>query len=92
MKPLVDSLKHKIRSGIVIVASACEGKVSLVIGVTNDLTTQVSAVDLVHIGSEILGGKGGGGRPDLAQAGGVHANAIPDAIAAIKLRLSSQTT
>ncbi|MEI8295469.1 MAG: alanine--tRNA ligase, partial [Alphaproteobacteria bacterium] len=56
LKPLVDSLKHKIRSGIVIVASACEGKVSLVIGVTNDLTTQVSAVDLVHIGSEILGG------------------------------------
>lgn len=84
LKPLVDSLKHKIRSGIVIVASTYEGKVSLVVGVTDDLTPQVNAVNLVQIGAEILGGKGGGGRPDLAQAGGIHEKAIPEAMSVIK--------
>jgi len=84
LKPLVDSLKHKIRSGVVIVASNYEGKVSLVVGVTDDLTSQVNAVNLVQIGAEVLGGKGGGGRPDLAQAGGVFETAIPEAMNAIK--------
>jgi alanyl-tRNA synthetase len=76
LKALVDQLKKEIGSGIVIVTSIIDNKVSLVIGVTNDLTSKVSAVDLVKVGAEALGGKGGGGRPDLAQAGGVNESAI----------------
>lgn len=86
LKPLVDDLKGQIGSGIVVVTSIAEGKVSLVIGVTLDLTERVSAIDLVRAGAEVLGGKGGGGRPDLAQAGGSHAN-IPAALAAIESQL-----
>lgn len=76
LKALVDQLKKEIGSGIVVVTSIIDNKVSLVIGVTNDLTSKVSAVDLVKVGAEALGGKGGGGRPDLAQAGGVNESAI----------------
>lgn len=71
LKNIVDELKHHIQSGIVVVTSITEGKVSLVAGVTDDLTSRVSAIDIVKAGSEILGGKGGGGRSDLAQTGGV---------------------
>ncbi|MBI1954596.1 MAG: alanine--tRNA ligase [Proteobacteria bacterium] len=71
LKNIVDELKRLIQSGIVVVTSITEGKVSLIAGVTDDLTNRVSAIDIVKAGSEILGGKGGGGRPDLAQAGGV---------------------
>jgi len=70
LKPLVDDLKNQIGSGVIIVTSIVDEKVSLVIGVTVDLIDQISAIDLARIGTEVLGGKGGGGRPDLAQAGG----------------------
>lgn len=76
LKALVDQLKKDMGSGIAIVTSVMEGKVSLVVGVTDDLTSKVSAVDLVKVGAETLGGQGGGGRPDLAQAGGVNENAV----------------
>jgi alanyl-tRNA synthetase len=69
-------LKKDMGSGIAIVTSVMDGKVSLVVGVTEDLTSKVSAVDLVKVGAETLGGQGGGGRPDLAQAGGVNENAV----------------
>ena len=59
------------RSVVVLVARE-EGKASLVVGVTDDLTARVSAVDLVKAGAAALGGKGGGGRPDMAQAGGTQ--------------------
>ena len=76
LKSIADQLKTELGSGIAIVTSVEDGKVSLVVGVTADLTQHVSAVDLARRGAEILGGQGGGGRPDLAQAGGVDVAAI----------------
>ena len=88
LKPLVDDMKTKIGSGVITVISVDEGKASIVVGVTSDLTEKYSAVDLVRVGSEALGGKGGGGRPDMAQAGGPNGNAANDAIAAIEKTLA----
>ena len=59
-------------------------KASIVVGVTKDLTDRFSAVNLVKIASEVVGGAGGGGRPDMAQAGGPNGEKIADAIAAVK--------
>jgi len=70
LKALVDRYKQIIGSGLVIVTSVVDDKVALVVGVTLDLTDRVDAVKLVKAGAEILGGQGGGGRADLAQAGG----------------------
>ena len=70
LKGLADDAKAKIGSGVVAFVAAADGKASLVVGVTDDLTSTISAVDLVRLGAEALGGKGGGGRPDMAQAGG----------------------
>jgi len=61
-----------------------EGRAGLIVGVTSDLTQRFNAVDLVRIGSEVLGGKGGGGRPDMAQAGGPDASKAEAALQAIK--------
>ena len=86
LRGLVDDAKQQLGSGIVaIVGVSEEGKAALVVGVTADLTATYDAVDLVRVGAEALGGKGGGGRPDLAQAGGpdgARAEAALDAIAA----------
>jgi alanyl-tRNA synthetase len=85
LKSLVDQQKQKMGSGIAAVASAsAEGKLGLVVGVTADLVARFNAVDLVRIGSEAAGGKGGGGRPDLAQAGGPDGALAADALAAIR--------
>jgi alanyl-tRNA synthetase len=65
-----------------------DGKAGLAVGVTEDLVKAWSAVDLVRIGSEALGGKGGGGRPDMAQAGGPDGGKAADALAAIEARLA----
>ena len=84
LKGLADDAKTKIGSGVVAFAAIAEGRASLVVGVTDDLTKRVSAVDLVKLGAEALGGKGGGGRADMAQAGGpdgTKAQAALDAIA-----------
>ena len=70
LKAVVDDIKKQMKSGVVAVVSNTDGKASLVVGVTEDLTGKLSAVDLVRAGSEAVGGKGGGGRPDMAQAGG----------------------
>ncbi|ARN83261.1 alanine--tRNA ligase [Methylocystis bryophila] len=84
LKGLVDEAKKSIGSGVVAIAnSAPDGKVGVVVGVTDDLTGRFSAVDFVRLAAEKLGGKGGGGRPDLAQAGGPDASAIDAALAAI---------
>ena len=61
-----------------------EGRAGLIVGVTSDLTKRYNAVDLVRVGSEVLGGKGGGGRPDMAQAGGPDASKADAALAAIR--------
>ncbi|MEM8750250.1 MAG: alanine--tRNA ligase [Pseudomonadota bacterium] len=88
LKGLVDEEKQRIGSGIVVIASKSEdGKAAIVVGVTDDLTDQVSAVDLVRVGSAAVGGKGGGGRPDMAQAGGPDGAACDAAVVAIKSAL-----
>jgi alanyl-tRNA synthetase len=70
LKSLADGAKSQVGSGVVAFVTAADGKVSIVAGVTDDLTSRISAVDLVRVAAEALGGKGGGGRPDMAQAGG----------------------
>ena len=86
LRGLVDEAKQQLGSGIVAVVGVSEeGKAGLIVGVTEDLTGAYNAVDLVRVGAEALGGKGGGGRPDLAQAGGpdgARADAALEAIAA----------
>ena len=71
-----------------MVISADDGKASIVVAVTEDLVGRLSAVDLVRIGSAALGGKGGGGRPDMAQAGGPDPSKADAAVAAIEAALS----
>ena len=89
LKPLADDLKSKIGSGVVALVSVAEdGKASLVVAVTQDLTGKLNAVDLVKTGSAVLGGKGGGGRPDMAQAGGPDGRLANDAVAAIEAALA----
>jgi len=89
LKGLVDEAKKSVGSGIVaFVGVAEDGKAALVVGVSDDLTARFSAVDLVRIGAEQLGGKGGGGRPDMAQAGGPDGAKAGDALGAIEARLA----
>jgi len=76
LKPIVDDLKGEHKSGIFAVVSENEGKVSLVIGVSPDLVSEFDAVDLIRKVVPHIGGKGGGGRPDLAQAGGSDVGGI----------------
>jgi alanyl-tRNA synthetase len=87
LKGLADDAKAKIGSGVVAFVAAADGKVSLVVGVTDDLTARISAVDLVRLGAEALGGKGGGGRPDMAQAGGPDTGNAEAALSAIEKKL-----
>jgi alanyl-tRNA synthetase len=88
LKPMADDLKAKLGSGVVALVSTNDGKASIVVAVTEDLTDRINAVDLVRVGSEALGGKGGGGRPDMAQAGGPNADAANDAVSSIENALA----
>lgn len=88
LKPMADDLKAKIGSGVIALIATSEGKASLVVAVTDDLTGKINAVDLVKVGAEAMGGKGGGGRPDMAQAGGTNASAANDAVIAIEKALA----
>jgi alanyl-tRNA synthetase len=84
LKSLADEGKKQLGSGVVaLVGVTEEGKAGIVVGVTNDLTARFNAVDLVKKGAEALGGKGGGGRPDMAQAGGPDGAKADAALAAI---------
>ena len=89
LKSLADDAKARIGSGVVAFITVAEGKASLVVGVTPDLTSRISAVDLVRAGAEALGGKGGGGRPDMAQAGGPDTGRTSEALFAIEQRLAA---
>ncbi|EJF80949.1 alanine--tRNA ligase [Bartonella doshiae] len=85
LKAFVDSGKKQIGSGVVVFICISEdGKGSAAVGVTDDLTDKLNAVDLVRIVSGVLGGQGGGGRPDMAQAGGPEGNKADEALAALK--------
>jgi alanyl-tRNA synthetase len=90
LKSLADDLKREVGSGIVALVASAEGKASIVVGVTEDLVKRFSAVDLVRVGSEAVGGKGGGGRPDMAQAGGPDGGRINDALAAIEKAVAAK--
>ncbi|MDO6528211.1 alanine--tRNA ligase [Motilimonas sp. 1_MG-2023] len=83
LRSSVDELKNKLQSGIVFLATVSEGKVSLIAGVTKDLTAKVKAGELVNMVAMQVGGKGGG-RPDMAQAGGTDAAALPDALKSVQ--------
>jgi alanyl-tRNA synthetase len=85
---LVDEGKKQVGSGLVaIVAVSEEGRAGIAVGVTADLTGRFNAVDLVKKGAEVLGGKGGGGRPDMAQAGGPDGTKADAALKAIEAAL-----
>jgi alanyl-tRNA synthetase len=88
LKSLADEGKKQLGSGVVaLVGVTDEGKAGIVVGVTNDLTARFNAVDLVKKGAEALGGKGGGGRPDMAQAGGPDGAKADAALAAVEAAL-----
>lgn len=84
LKGMADELKKQIGSGVVALVCATDGKVSIVAAVTDDLTNKISAIDLVRAASAATDGKGGGGRPDMAQAGGSDTSKIADALTAIE--------
>src|SRR5438067_9873764 len=90
LRSLADDLKRRIGSGIVTVVSRAEGKAAIVVGVTHDLTDRFDAVELVRVGAAALGGKGGGGRPGMAQAGRPAAEQAEAALAAVVQVLSAQ--
>ena len=89
LKSIADVIAKQIESGVVAVISTAEGKASIVVAVTPDLVARHSAVDLVRAASTAVGGKGGGGRPDMAQAGGPDASAAEAALAAIRSALGA---
>tara|TARA_Y100001954_G_scaffold223218_1_gene261306 strand:+ start:3585 stop:6230 length:2646 start_codon:yes stop_codon:yes gene_type:complete len=89
LKSMADEIKKQIGSGVTAIVSVDDGKASIVVGVTDDVTERISAVDLVRVGSAALGGKGGGGRPDMAQAGGPDGSAARAAVDAIAEALSN---
>ncbi|MGI6856937.1 alanine--tRNA ligase [Mesorhizobium sp. 1B3] len=90
LKPLADEGKKTLGSGVVVFIGEADGKASVVVGVTEGLTGRFSAVDLVRVASAALGGQGGGGRPDMAQAGGPDASKAGEAIAAVKAAMEAK--
>ena len=84
LKAFIDEINQTIGSGVVVLASDKDDKASIVVGVTPDLTDKYSAVELVRVASAVVGGKGGGGRPDMAQAGGPDATKLEQALEAVK--------
>ncbi|WP_119459689.1 alanine--tRNA ligase [Rhodospirillaceae bacterium SYSU D60014] len=91
LKGMADALKKQLGSGVVALVARGEGRASLVVAVTEDLTGRFNAVDLVRLGSRSLGGQGGGGRPDMAQAGGPDGAQAEAALAAIEQALIGET-
>jgi alanyl-tRNA synthetase len=89
LRGLLDSAKARMRSGVAAICAVNEGKASFAAAVTDDLTARFSAVDLVRAGVEALGGKGGGGRPDMAQGGGPDGAKAAEAIAAVRALIAA---
>ncbi len=88
LRSVIDQGKKDIKNGIIISISTFEEKVGVAIGITNDLVSKYDAVSLVKTASEILGGKGGGGRKDFAQAGGTNKNKIDETFKAISNKIN----
>lgn len=89
LKPLVEDLKKQLGSGVVALVAVNDGKASVVVAVTPDHTAKISAVDLVRIAASTLGGSGGGGRPDMAQAGGPDGDKAQMALDAVEQHLTN---
>ena len=87
LKGLADAIGKQQASCVVALVSTAEGKASIVVSVSSDLTPRISAVDLVRAASAAVGGKGGGGRPDLAQAGGPDGARADAALEAVRAAL-----
>jgi alanyl-tRNA synthetase len=83
LRETLDQLKGKLKSSAIVLASSADGKVSLIAGVTNDIIAKVKAGELVNFVATQVGGKGGG-RPDMAQAGGTDPASLPKALASVK--------
>jgi alanyl-tRNA synthetase len=92
LRALADDLKRHIGSGIVTVVSRAEGKAALVVAVTSDLTDRFDAVALARLGAQVLGGTGGGGRAEMAQAGGPLAGQAAAALAAVEGAVAAAST
>ncbi|MBX7457221.1 alanine--tRNA ligase [Qipengyuania sp. 1NDH17] len=90
LRPLLDEAKTRMGSGIAAICAVNDGKGAFAVAVTDDLTDRFSAVDFVRAGVEALGGKGGGGRPDMAQGGGPDGSKADDAIAAVREVLAKE--
>ncbi len=88
LKPMADDAKAKLGSGVAVLVAVNDGKAAVVVGVTDDLTSRFNAVELVKAASAAVGGKGGGGRPDLAQAGGPDGAKAKDAVEAVRQALA----
>jgi alanyl-tRNA synthetase len=84
LKGLAEAIGKQLGSGVVALVSSAEGKASIVVGVSSDLTGKINAVELVRAASAAVGGKGGGGRPDMAQAGGPDGARADEALAAVR--------
>jgi len=83
LRETLDQLKDKLKSAVVVLSAAADGKVALIAGVTSDLTAKVKAGELVNFVAQQVGGKGGG-RPDMAQAGGTDVARLPQALASVE--------
>jgi alanyl-tRNA synthetase len=92
LRGLVDEAKNKLGGGVAAFIGVNDGKAALVVGVTKDLSERLSAVDLVRAGAQAVGGKGGGGRPDMAQAGGPNGKNAADALEAIAKQIEIAAT
>ncbi|WP_068074397.1 alanine--tRNA ligase [Novosphingobium lentum] len=88
LRGLLDQAKQRMGSGVAAICAVNDGRGAFAVAVTDDLTSRFSAVDLVKLGVETLGGKGGGGRPDMAQGGGPDGTKAADAIAAVRAALA----
>ena len=86
---LIDEMKLKLGSGAVVLIADTGAKPAVAAGVTADLTSRISAVTLVKAAAEALGGKGGGGRPDMAQAGGADIGLAGNALKAVEAALEA---
>ena len=89
LRTMVDNAKNQVGSGIILIANIADGKVGLIAGVTKDLVGKVKAGDLVKMVAEQVGGKGGG-RPDMAQAGGTDVEALPEALKSVRTWLEER--
>jgi alanyl-tRNA synthetase len=91
LRSLLDEAKKRLGSGVAAIVAVNEGRATFAVGVTDDLTPRYSAIDMVRTGVEKLGGKGGGGRPDMAQGGGPDGDKAEDALAAVRAALAGET-